>query len=62
MNKLTIIYKNGCQIHEPAIWENANDSAIHAKFLMKHVKSIHIIRINPLDGSKPINVIREERN
>lgn len=62
MNKLTIIHKDGTQQTEPAIWENANDSTVHAKFLMKHIRSIHLIRINPLDGTKPINIVREEKN
>lgn len=61
MNKLTIIFTNGDQKHEEAIWENANAATIHAKEQMKWKKTIHMIRINPLDGTKPINVVREEK-
>ncbi len=61
MHKRTFFYKNGNQIEEKALWENANDAKIDAEFHMKHTKSIHMISIKPIDGSAPINVVREEK-
>lgn len=60
MNKLTFIFKDGSQKQEEAIWENQNAAKVHAEQQMKFIKSIHMVRINPLDGSKPTNIIRQE--
>jgi hypothetical protein len=61
MHKLLYFFKDGSQKEEQAIWENANAAKVHAEEQMKWKKNIHMIRLNPIDGSKPINVIREEK-
>lgn len=59
MHKLTIVFKDGSQKQEEAVWHNANAAKLHAEEQMKWKKSIHMISIVPMDGSSPINVIRE---
>lgn len=61
MHKRTFFYKDGTQREENAMWQNANDAKIDAQLQMKWTRTIHMISIKPIDGSAPINVVREEK-
>lgn len=61
MSKLTYIFKDGSQQHEKAVWESLSAATVQAKEQLKWHKNLHMVRINPLDGSAPLNIIREEK-
>ena len=61
MNKIIYFLNDGSQKSESAIWEDMNSANHHAKEQLKWKKNIHMVRINPLNGDAPVNVIREEK-